>query len=292
MADDVTLPGTGDVVAADEISGKKHQRVKIQHGAEGSATDVSSASPLPVADSAIAGFVDGLEGLLTTLGGFVDGLEGGIGASGDAAATQGSTGTVSAKLRLATSQLNTIAAALAGAISVDDDSGSLTVDGSVSLAAAIPAGTNTIGKLGANSGTDIGDVDVTSISAGSNLIGDVGIGKRTSGGLTIFRTLDLDETEEEVKATAGQPYAYYFANLHASAWRYLKFYNATAANVTVGTTTPVLTLPLPPNSAGHESIPQGIAFSTAITVAATTGLADNDTGAPGANEVVLDLYYA
>lgn len=36
----------------------------------------------------------------------------------------------------------------------------------------------------------------------------------------------------------------------------------------------------------------GIAFSTAITVAATTGVADNDTGAPGANEVVLNLGYA
>ncbi len=34
------------------------------------------------------------------------------------------------------------------------------------------AGTATIGKLGANSGVDIGDVDVTSIAAGSNTIGN------------------------------------------------------------------------------------------------------------------------
>lgn len=40
--------GSGAVVAADEIAGIKHQRVKIQHGADGSATDVSTASPLPV----------------------------------------------------------------------------------------------------------------------------------------------------------------------------------------------------------------------------------------------------
>jgi hypothetical protein len=112
----------------------------------------------------------------------------------------------------------------------------------------------------------------------------------TSGGLSIFRSLDLDETEEDIKTSAGQLYGYYFANTNASA-RYLKFYNATAANVTVGTTTPALTFYLPPTSAGHIEFTHGIAFSTAITAAATTGVADNDTGAPGANEVILNAFY-
>jgi hypothetical protein len=40
--------------------------------------------------------------------------------------------------------------------------------------APLPAGTNAIGKLAANSGVDIGDVDVTSISAGENHLGEVG----------------------------------------------------------------------------------------------------------------------
>lgn len=50
MADNVNITqgdGSG-IVAADEIAGIKHQRVKIEHGADGSATDVSTASPLPV----------------------------------------------------------------------------------------------------------------------------------------------------------------------------------------------------------------------------------------------------
>ena len=49
MADNTTLnTGTGgDVIASDDISGVKHQRVKIQHGGDGAATDVSTASPLP-----------------------------------------------------------------------------------------------------------------------------------------------------------------------------------------------------------------------------------------------------
>lgn len=41
----------------------------------------------------------------------------------------------------------------------------------VDIVAALPAGTNAIGKLAANSGVDIGDVDVTSIAAGTNRIG-------------------------------------------------------------------------------------------------------------------------
>lgn len=63
----------------------------------------------------LEGFVDGLEGLLSSLSllvdgleGFTDGIEGGIGASADAAATVGSTGSLTAKLRLVTSQLDAI----------------------------------------------------------------------------------------------------------------------------------------------------------------------------------------
>jgi hypothetical protein len=35
----------------------------------------------------------------------------------------------------------------------------------------------------------------------------------------------------------------------------------------------------------------GIVFDTAITWAATTGLADNDTGAPAANDVAGTVWY-
>lgn len=50
MADNVTLNAGsgGDTVAADDIAGVKHQRVKAQFGVDGSATDVSAADPLPV----------------------------------------------------------------------------------------------------------------------------------------------------------------------------------------------------------------------------------------------------
>lgn len=53
-ADNVVLnSGSGGAtLAADDIAGIHHQRVKIEHGADGSATDVSTASPLPVGGAA------------------------------------------------------------------------------------------------------------------------------------------------------------------------------------------------------------------------------------------------
>jgi hypothetical protein len=183
---------------------------------------------------------------------------------------------------------------------MDVSAATVTVDNggtfAVQVDAALPAGTNAIGKLAANSGVDIGDVDVTSISAGANAIGNVGVIPRTSGGMTIFRSIDLDESEEEVKGTAGQVFSISAFNTTAAAL-FLKVYNATAATVEVGTTTPVLTFVVPGNAdsdgAGfiwNNAI--GFAFATAITVAATTGVADNDTGAPGANAMIVDIGYA
>lgn len=58
MADNVELSAGsgGPIIAADDIGpGVWHQRVKIQHGADGSATDVSAASPLPVIGSSNSG---------------------------------------------------------------------------------------------------------------------------------------------------------------------------------------------------------------------------------------------
>jgi len=50
----------------------------------------------------------------------------------------------------------------------------------------LAAGSNAIGKLAANSGVDIGDVDVTSISAGETHVGEVGAsGATKTGTLTV-----------------------------------------------------------------------------------------------------------
>lgn len=117
----------------------------------------------------------------------------------------------------------------------------------------------------------------------------------TAGGLSVFRSLDLDETEEEVKATAGCLFKIRATNRTTSV-RYLKLYNATAANTTVGTTTPIDTIPLPANASDYTVLTEsfgglGLTFDTALSMAVTTGFADNDTGAPGANDVIVSAYY-
>jgi hypothetical protein len=161
---------------------------------------------------------------------------------------------------------------------------------------ALPAGTNGIGKLTANSGVDIGDVDVTSISAGTNAIGNVGLIGRTTGGMTAFNSIDLDESEEEIKNAAGQIFSIAAFN-HTTAPLYLRFYNATAANTTVGSTAALVgpfTVPANADSDGAGFIWNneiGFAFSTAISAAVTTGIAANDTGAPAANACSVVVGY-
>jgi len=81
---------------------------------------------------------------------------------------------------------------LAGAVS----SGQMQVD----VVAPLPAGTNAIGKLAANSGVDIGDVDVTSlpsIPVGTNSIGTVGLdaGTNTIGKLGANSGVDIGDVD-------------------------------------------------------------------------------------------------
>lgn len=128
-------------------------------------------------------------------------------------------------------------------------------------------------------------------SAGGVGVSDANTTRVVPAQQTPFRSLDLDETEEEIKASAGEVCSVWVTNT-ATATRWLKFYNATAASVTVGTTTPLITIGIPGNAtddvSGSFATSNGcLAFGTAITVAATTGVADADTGAPGANDVIV-----
>lgn len=70
MSDNTTLNKIaglpGDTIATDDISGVKHQRVKVQHGADGSATDVSSAAPLPVDIRSVSSLRDAFGRLRTS----------------------------------------------------------------------------------------------------------------------------------------------------------------------------------------------------------------------------------
>lgn len=65
MADNVPITaGAGTSIATDDIGGAHYQRVKVAHGADGSATDTSATNPLPT--SVIAGeLVEAVQALRT-----------------------------------------------------------------------------------------------------------------------------------------------------------------------------------------------------------------------------------
>lgn len=163
---------------------------------------------------------------------------------------------------------------------------------------ALPAGTN-----------NIGDVDVLTLPAiptGTNSIGTVQPGNTanttpwlvtdtpaTTGGLTAGRIISAATTNAtSVKGSAGQLYTILAHNINAAV-RYLKLYNKATAP-TVGTDTPILTMPIPGNTAGTGFVincDKGWAFSLGVAAAITTGVADADTGAVAANEIVINFGY-
>lgn len=112
-------------------------------------------------------------------------------------------------------------------------------------------------------------------------------------GTTPYKNIDVDENKSEVKAAPGKIYWIHAINLKATPL-YLKFYDAPADDVTIGTTVPVLTFAVPSpgdtNGSGFNfADSNGISFADGITIAATTGFADDDTGAPGDNELIVNL---
>jgi hypothetical protein len=108
--------------------------------------------------------------------------------------------------------------------------------------------------------------------------------------LAIYRDLDLDETGISVKASAGSVLSLHLSSA-ASGALYVKLYNKATAP-TVGTDTPVLTFRVRAGEDRDVPIPaDGIPFALGIGIGCTTAFADADTGAPGANEMVVNLTY-
>ena len=113
---------------------------------------------------------------------------------------------------------------------------------------------------------------------GNSLIANSG-----GAGMQTVRDADIDNTAQVCKAAAGNLYGYHVQNPNSSdAW--LQFYDVAAGSVTVGTTTPKLSLVVPANGAIEHIGALPVEFSTAITYAATTtaaGGTDPTTGLVG-----------
>lgn len=199
--------------------------------------------------------------------------------------------------------------AIPSAMSADGDSvyawadlnGAIIVAGRIVDDAAFTPGTSRVQPIGfqadetATDSVDEGDAGCPRMTLDRKVI-VTPYTHAAAGGHTPYKNLDVDETEDDIKTSAGKLFWLHVVNL-ANAKRYLHIYNNVAASVTVGTTVPDLTFPIPTmgdtNGAGFciHFGDAGLAFGTGICIAATTGFADNDSGAPGANEIILNAGY-
>lgn len=213
----------------------------------------------------------------------------------------------------------TIASDTTGVLSVDDNGGALTVDNAGTFAvqvdgsaltalqliddpvfaddAAFTIGTSKVMVAGgvvddtSTDSADEGDAAAVRLTTDRKVV--VHPQPHTTGGLSISRDIDLDNsTLTVVKASAGMLYGMSITNT-STATVYVKFYNATSG--TLGTGTPVITIGIPGNSTDDtlfsQMFPMGVEFSTGICVGAGTGVADADNTDPGTNAVVANIFY-
>lgn len=108
-------------------------------------------------------------------------------------------------------------------------------------------------------------------------------------GLSVYRTLDGQPTGVSIKAGFGIVGGWNILNAAVAA-RYVKLYDkATAA---LATDTPLLTIGVP--ASGNLNVAyggEGIMFLTGISIRVTTGVADNDVGAPTASDIIAQVLY-
>lgn len=309
MADNVTLnAGTGGAtLATDDVSSVHYQVVKIDVGADGLAAPLGNSNPIPVSDAGgsltvdnagittIAGAVSGTEmqvdivsGNVTNAGTFavqVDGaaltalqLIDNLVLAEDAVHGTGDPGVQALAVR------NDTLAALAG---TDGDYAPLQVNASGALYAAI-SGTVTVDGSGVTQ--PVSGTVTANLSATDNAVLDV-IETNTSGSTSHYRNIDAN-AEAEIKGSAGTLHWLHAMNLTA-AKAYLHLYDATAASVTPGTTTPDFTFAMATqgdtNGAGFV-LPAPIEFASGITMVVTTTL-DGSAGDPGTNGVIVNAGY-
>lgn len=175
MADNITITqGTGTTIATEDISDVQHQKVKIEFGGDGVAKMVSDADPLPVTGTFYQ----------TTQPISAASLP--LPASASTSANQ-----------------TTIIGHVDGIETLLE-----TIDGKITScntgAVVLAAGSATIGKLASNSGVDIGDVDILSIAAGDNNIGNVDIASAIPPGTNNIGDVDVLTVPRSLSGP-GQP---------------------------------------------------------------------------------------
>jgi len=108
------------------------------------------------------------------------------------------------------------------------------------------------------------------------------------GGSIPYHNLSAASTNStNVKGAACKLYSVSFSNTNA-AIRYVKLYDKATAP-TIGTDTPKHTFEIPGNALVAQTYPEGVQLALGFGWGTTTGVADTDTGAVGANDLVDDF---
>lgn len=124
-----------------------------------------------------------------------------------------------------------------------------------------------------------------------------------TGDLLFFRNTSITNTDVELLSTTSSAdvtiRAFNIININTYPV-YLKFYNLSGTNTVVGTSTPTGILMIPANGSIYDNITEGspdtgtggryLNFNTALTIACTKNLADNDNTTP-ATGIYVELQY-
>lgn len=109
--------------------------------------------------------------------------------------------------------------------------------------------------------------------------------------VSTYNSLAANSTAAAIKASPGTVVGWSIFNSSAGV-RYVKLYDVAAASVNPATpTVPKIRIGIAAGQTVNFTLPNGIAFATAISVRAVTGVADNDTTGATANDVVLNVFY-
>jgi hypothetical protein len=104
-------------------------------------------------------------------------------------------------------------------------------------------------------------------------------------GTIIIEDADANNTKEAVATTAGAIHSVYINNTH-NAQVYVKLYELTAANTTVGTHHPSFVFSCPASTSRQYNFPDELPWATALTMACTTTAGTGGTTNPGATVLV------
>lgn len=159
--------------------------------------------------------------------------------------------------------------------------------------AAFAVGTSKVNATGfmadetSTDSVDEGDIGIARMTLDRKQI--VSINPHTAGGLSTYHLVSAATTNATVvKNTPGQVFGWYIYNSNAAA-RKVVFHNA-SSTPTAGASV-FFSLVIPPTSGANVEMTNGIAFSTGISITTVTGLADNDTAAVAANDLVINIFY-